>query len=87
MASLAFLTHIVAQQCGLDVGDIVHSFGDLHLYNNHLEQAQLQLSRTPHALPTLVLKRKPESIFDYQFDDFEIVGYEPHPAIAAAISI
>jgi thymidylate synthase len=87
MASLAFLTHIVAQQCDLDVGDIVHSFGDLHLYNNHLKQANLQLSRTPHALPTLVLKRKPESIFDYQFDDFEIVGYDPHPAIAAAISI
>lgn len=87
MASLAFLTHIVAQQCDLAVGDIVHSFGDLHLYNNHLEQAKLQLSRDPRPLPTLVLKRKPDSIFDYQFEDFEIIGYEPHPAIAAAISV
>ncbi len=87
MASLAFLTHIVAQQCDLQVGDIVHSFGDLHLYNNHLEQAKLQLSRVPRPLPSLVLKRKPDSIFDYQFDDFEIVGYEPYSAIAAEISV
>jgi thymidylate synthase len=87
MASLAFLTHIVAQQCDLQVGDIVHSFGDLHLYNNHLAQAKLQLSRTPRPLPTLVINRKPDSIFDYQFEDFNILGYDPHAAIAATISI
>lgn len=87
MASLAFLTSMVAQQCDLQVGDIVHSFGDLHLYNNHLEQAKLQLSREPRPLPTLQFKRKPDSIFDYQFEDFDIVAYDPHPAITAAISV
>ena len=87
MASLAFLTSMVAQQCDLEVGDIVHSFGDLHLYNNHLEQAKLQLSRAPRPLPSLQFKRKPDSIFDYQFEDFDIIAYDPHPAIAAAISV
>ena len=87
MASLAFFTSMVAQQCALQVGDIVHSFGDLHLYLNHLEQAKLQLSRQPRPLPSLNFKRKPASIFDYQFDDFEMIGYDPYPAIAAAISI
>lgn len=87
MASLAFLTSMVAQQCDLAVGDIVHSFGDLHLYLNHLEQAKLQLSRTPRALPTLTLKRKPDSIFDYRFDDFEIQDYDPYPVITAQISV
>jgi thymidylate synthase len=87
MASLALLTSMVAQQCDLEVGDIVHSFGDLHLYNNHLEQAKLQLSRVPRPLPTLQFKRKPASIFDYQFEDFDIIAYDPHPAIAAAISV
>ncbi len=86
-ASVAFFTHMVAQQCDLQVGEIVHSFGDLHLYSNHLEQARLQLTREPRALPTLVLKRKPESIFDYRFEDFEIVGYDPQPHISAPISI
>lgn len=86
-ASVSFLTHMVAQQCDLEVGEIVHSFGDLHLYRNHLEQARLQLSREPRPLPTLVLKRKPDSIFDYRFDDFEIVGYDPHPHIPAPIAV
>ena len=86
-ASVALLTHIVAQQCDLEVGEIIHSFGDLHLYLNHLEQANLQLTREPRPLPTLTLKRKPASILDYSFDDFEIVGYDPHPAIRAPISI
>jgi thymidylate synthase len=86
-ASVAFFTHMVAQQCDLQVGEIVHSFGDLHLYSNHLDQARLQLGREPRALPTLVLKRKPESIFDYQFDDFEIVGYDPQPHISAPIAV
>jgi len=86
-ASLAFLTHMVAQQCDLEVGEIVHSFGDLHLYSNHLDQAKLQLSRAPRALPQLVIKRKPKSIFDYEFGDFELLGYDPHPSIAGAIAI
>jgi thymidylate synthase len=85
-ASVAFLTHMVAQQCDLGVGDIVHSFGDLHLYSNHLEQARLQLTREPRPAPTLVIKRKPASIFDYRFEDFAIEGYDPHPGIPAPIA-
>jgi len=85
-ASVAFLTHMVAQQCDLGVGDIVHSFGDLHLYSNHLEQARLQLTREPRPSPTLVIKRKPASIFDYRFEDFAIEGYDPHPGIPAPIA-
>jgi thymidylate synthase len=86
-ASLSFLTHIVAQQCDLEPGEIIHSFGDLHLYLNHLEQAKLQLTREPRPLPKLVIKRKPDSIFDYKFDDFEIEGYAPHPHISAPIAV
>lgn len=86
-ASLSFLTHMVAQQCDLEPGEIVHSFGDLHLYANHLEQARLQLTRAARPLPQLRIKRKPDSIFDYRFEDFEIVGYDPHPHIAAPIAI
>ncbi|HCE07366.1 MAG TPA: thymidylate synthase, partial [Oxalobacteraceae bacterium] len=86
-ASVAFLTHMVAQQCGLEVGELVHSFGDLHLYSNHLEQARLQLTRAPRALPRLIIRRKPDSIFDYRFDDFDIQGYEPHPHIPAPIAV
>jgi thymidylate synthase len=86
-ASVAFLTYMVAQQCGFDVVEVIISMGDLHLYKNHLEQAKLQLTREPRPLPKLVIKRKPESIFDYKFEDFEIVGYDPHPAISAPIAI
>jgi thymidylate synthase len=86
-ASVAFLTHMVAEQCDLQPGEIVHSFGDLHLYLNHLEQARLQLAREPRALPRLVIKRKPDSIFDYKFEDFEIAGYDPHPHISAPIAV
>ena len=86
-ASVAFLTHMVAQQCGLEPGEIVHSIGDMHLYSNHIEQAKLQLSREPRALPRLVIKRKPESIFDYKFEDFAIEGYDPHPGISAPIAV
>lgn len=86
-ASLSFLTHMVAQQCGLEPGEIVHSLGDLHLYLNHLEQAKLQLTREPRPLPKLIIKRKPDSIFDYKFDDFEIAGYDPHPHIPAPIAV
>jgi len=85
-ASVAFLTHMLAQQCDLEVGEIVHAFGDLHLYCNHLDQARLQMEREPRALPRLVLKRKPTSIFDYRYGDFEMLGYEPHAAIPAPIS-
>lgn len=83
IASYALLTHMMAQQCDLDVGDLVWAGGDVHLYSNHLEQAKLQLSREPRPLPELVITRKPDSIFDYRYGDFEIVGYDPHPAIKA----
>jgi thymidylate synthase len=87
IASYALLTHMVAQQCGLDAGDFVWTGGDCHLYLNHLEQADLQLSRTPFALPQLHMRRKPPSLFDYQFDDFDIRNYEYHPAIKAPIAV
>lgn len=86
-ASVAFLTHMIAQQCGFEVGEIILSIGDLHLYKNHIEQAKLQLTREPRPLPELVIKRKPDSIFDYRFEDFEIVGYDPHPHIPAPIAV
>lgn len=87
IASYALLTAMMAQQCDLEVGDFVWTGGDVHLYSNHLEQANLQLTRTPRSLPQLVIKRKPGSIFDYQFEDFEIVGYDPYPAIKAPVAI
>jgi thymidylate synthase len=87
IASYALLVHMMAQQCDLAVGDFVWTGGDTHLYSNHMEQTQLQLSREPRALPTLVIKRKPASLFDYQFDDFDIQGYDPHPAIKAPVAI
>jgi len=86
-ASLALLTHMLAQQCDLDVGDIIISIGDAHIYCNHFEQVALQLSRAPRPLPKLAFKRKPESIFDYCFDDFEITGYDSHPHIPAPIAV
>lgn len=86
-ASLAFLTHMLAQQCGYKPGEIVIAMGDTHLYSNHLEQAKQQLERRPLALPQLLIKRKPASIFDYQFEDFEIVNYQAHPSIAAPIAV
>ena len=87
IASYALLTHMLAQQCDLEVGDFVWTGGDVHLYNNHLEQARLQLSREPRALPRLLIKRKPDSIFDYRFEDFEVVDYDPHPGIKAPVAI
>lgn len=86
VASVAFLTHMLAQQCELEPGEVVHSFGDLHLYANHLEQARLQLTRAPRAAPRLIIHRRPASILDYRYEDFEIVGYEPHPHIPAPIA-
>lgn len=89
IASYALLTHLVAQQCDLGVGDFVHSFGDLHLYRNHLSDdiVHAQLAREPRPLPTLVLKRRPPSLFEYRFEDIQIQGYDPHPAIRAPIAV
>lgn len=87
IASYALLTHMVAQQCDLEVGEFIWTGGDTHLYSNHLEQTRLQLTREPRALPQLVIKRKPDSLFDYRFEDFEIQGYEPHPHIKAPVAI
>jgi thymidylate synthase len=87
IASYALLTHMMAQQTGLEAGEFIWTGGDCHLYSNHMEQVQLQLSRTPHPLPKLVIKRKPDSIFDYKFEDFEIAGYESHPHIKAPVAV
>jgi thymidylate synthase len=87
IASYALLTHMVAQQCGLAVGDFVWTGGDCHLYANHLEQTALQLSREPYPYPQLVMKRHPASVFDYEFDDFEIQNYQCHPLIRAPIAV
>lgn len=87
IASYALLTHMVAQQCNLEVGDFIWTGGDCHLYSNHLEQVDLQLSREFFPLPKLNILRKPDSIFDYEFEDFEITGYECHPHIKAPVAI
>jgi thymidylate synthase len=87
IASYALLTHMVAQQCNLEVGEFIWTGGDCHLYVNHLEQAKLQLQRSPYPLPKLTIKRKPASLFDYAFEDFEILNYEAHPSIKAAIAV
>ncbi len=87
IASYALLTHMMAQQCNLEVGDFVWTGGDCHLYSNHLEQVDLQLSRDFYPLPKLKILRKPDSIFDYEFEDFEIAGYESHPAIKAPVAV
>jgi thymidylate synthase len=87
IASYALLTHMLAQQTDLKVGDFVWTGGDCHLYLNHLEQVEEQLSRQPLALPRLAIKRRPDSIFEYQFEDFEILNYECHPHIKAAVAV
>ncbi|QWD98886.1 thymidylate synthase [Polynucleobacter sp. MG-5-Ahmo-C2] len=87
IASYALLTHMMAQQCNLEVGDFIWTGGDCHLYSNHLEQVELQLSRDFFPLPKLNILRKPDSIFDYEFEDFEILGYESHPHIKAPVAI
>ncbi|WP_042198555.1 thymidylate synthase [Paenibacillus camerounensis] len=87
IASYALLTHMVAQQTGYEVGDFIWSGGDVHIYTNHLEQVATQLSREPHPLPKLNILRKPESIFDYTFEDFEFEGYVYHPGIKAPVAI
>ena len=87
IASYALLTHMVAQQCDLEVGDFIWTGGDCHIYANHAEQVALQLSREPFAYPALVIKRKPASIFDYAYDDFEVQGYQCHPSIKAPVAV
>lgn len=87
ISSYALLTHMVAQQCNLGVGEFIWTGGDCHIYLNHIEQVKLQLSRTPYPLPQLVIKRKPDSIFDYRFEDFEIINYESHPRIPAPVAV
>ncbi|WP_300651696.1 thymidylate synthase [Hydrogenophaga sp.] len=87
IASYALLTHMLAQQCDLQVGEFIWTGGDCHIYSNHHEQVELQLSRQPMAYPTLHIKRRPASIFDYELDDFEIQGYEHHAAIKAPVAV
>jgi len=87
IASYALLTHMFAQQIGIEAGDFIWTGGDCHLYSNHLDQVKEQLSRTPYPLPRLNIARKPESIFDYRYEDFEIVGYQSHPHIKAPVAI
>ena len=87
IASYALLTHMVAQQCDLEPGDFVWTGGDCHLYTNHLEQVRTQLARDPMPLPRLVLRRRPDTLFEYRYEDFEIAGYQSHPAIKAPIAV
>jgi len=87
IASYALLTHMVAQQCDLQVGDFIWTGGDCHLYSNHFEQVELQLSRAPHPYPRLNIKRKPASLFEYEYEDFEIVDYQFHPHIKAPVAV
>jgi thymidylate synthase len=87
IASYALLTHMVAQQCDLDVGEFIWTGGDCHIYNNHFDQVQMQLSREPFPYPQLKIKRQPDSIFEYEFEDFELVNYQCHGAISAPVSV
>lgn len=87
IASYAILTQMIAQQCDLEVGDFVWTGGDCHIYLNHVEQVKLQLTREPYPLPRLIIKRRPESVFDYRFEDFEIADYQSHAHIAAPIAV
>ena len=87
IASYALLTHMLAQQCDMDVGDFIWTGGDCHIYSNHTEQVQEQLSRLPYPYPVLNIKRKPDSIFDYAYEDFEVLEYQHHPAIKAPVAV
>jgi thymidylate synthase len=87
IASYALLTHMVAQQAGLDVGEFVWTGGDVHIYENHMDQVLKQLEREPYEYPQLLITRKPASIFDYTLEDFEVVGYQHHPTIKAPIAV
>ena len=87
IASYALLTHMLAQQCSLEVGDFIWTGGDCHIYSNHHEQVTLQLSRDARPFPKLVIGRKPDSVFDYRFEDFALEGYKPHPGIKAPVAV
>ena len=87
IASYALLTMMLAEIVGLRPGDFVHTFGDVHLYSNHVEQARRQLEREPRPLPTMAILRVPASIFEFRYEDFELRGYEPHPAIKAPVAV
>jgi len=87
IASYALLTMMIAQVCNLNCGDFIHTFGDVHIYNNHLEQVKLQLSRTPYSLPTMKINTEVKSIFDFEFKDFTLVNYQYHPQIKAAVAV
>jgi thymidylate synthase len=87
IASYALLTHMLAQQCDLDVGDFIWTGGDCHIYDNHVEQVTTQLARVPYAYPTLHIKRQPADLFGYQLDDFEVVDYQHHPLIKAPVAV
>jgi len=87
IASYALLTMMMAQVCNLEVGDFIHTFGDLHVYSNHIEQINLQLTREPKALPKMILNPKINNLFDFRYDDFSLVGYNPHPLIKGKVSI
>jgi thymidylate synthase len=87
IASYALLTHMIAQQCDLQVGEFIWTGGDCHIYSNHVEQINLQLTRQPFPLPQLIIKQKPASLYDYHFDDFEIINYQAHPHIKGAVAV
>jgi len=87
IASYALLTMMMAQVCNLEVGDFIHTFGDVHLYNDHIEQAQLQITRTPGTLPTMKINTEVKDLFDFKYEDFELINYEPQAHIKAAVSI
>ncbi len=87
IASYALFTMMIAQVCDLAPGDFIHTFGDVHIYNNHIEQVELQLTREPHSLPKMILNPEVKNIFDFKFEDFTLTDYDPHPAIKGAVSI
>ena len=87
ISSYALLTHMIANVCDLEAGEFIHTFGDLHIYSNHLEQVKLQLEREPFPLPELIIKRKPASIFNYKFEDLELRNYQSHPQIKGAVAV
>jgi thymidylate synthase len=87
IASYALLTMMVAQVCGLDVGDFIITFGDVHLYQNHMEQTKLQLTRNPNNLPKMQINSKIKCIFDFKYEDFELRGYKPKPGIKAEVAV
>ena len=87
VAQAALWVHVLAQQCDLGLGELIVSIGDAHIYSNHFEQVKIQLSRKPRKLPQLLIKRRPSSIYDYEFEDFDLVGYDPHPGIKAPVAV